>query len=304
MRSLASPKRSRSATIRARRFVWAVRPLAAGEPHVGHHEPNALAITSQSKMNQLPSHGRVACTRCFSGTPVEFDRTRLERGEWRITSNPLAWGSAEPEVIVLGFSKGPTQAGALASTAHDQIAYKGSRKNVGKILAHVGLIPSATQDDLTDAVDRLIADRSGRFHFASLVRCTVERFDVKSQVWKGSGGGMLDRFLESELGRIVTHNCGTQFLRDLPASVRLIIMFGLGSRLNYVDSALSAYQKARPGPWRKVNKVAYTDGRVTVVHVEHFASQGALVPNWLGVGNHTRAEFGRLAQQAVSAALG
>lgn len=254
-------------------------------------------------MNQLPLHGRVACTKCFGSAHVEFDRTRLERGEWRITANPLAWGNKSPEVVVLGFSKGPTQAGALASAPHDQIAYKGSRKNVGKILAHIGLLPHVAHEELAQLVDRLIADRNGRFHFASLVRCTVERFDAKSQKWKGSGGGMLDRFLESELGRAVTHNCCTQYLRDLPASVRLIVMFGLGSNLNYVDSALTAYMSARPGPWKKINKVAYTDGRVTVVHVEHFASQGALVPNWLGVNEHPRAELGRYAQKAVAGAL-
>ncbi len=240
---------------------------------------------------------------CFGDDSVEFDRTQLQRGEWRITSNPLAWGSTTPEIIVLGFSKGPTQKGALASVPHDQIAYKGSRKNVGKILAHIGLIPSVKPDELVQMVDRIIAERNGRFHFASFVRCTVERFDAKSHSWKGSGGGMLERFLESELGRTVTHNCCSKFLRDPPSSVRLIVMFGLGANLSYVDSALSAYKQARPGPWRKINKVAYTDERITVVHVEHFASQGALIPNWLGITNHVRSELGRQARDAVAGAL-
>ena len=62
-------------------------------------------------MNGLPMHGRVTCTDCFTAGGVEFDRTRLEGDGWRITSNPLAWGSATPEIVVLGFSKGPTQAG-------------------------------------------------------------------------------------------------------------------------------------------------------------------------------------------------
>jgi len=31
----------------------------------------------------------------------------------------------------------------------------------------------------------------------------------------------------------------------------------------------------------KIN-IPYTDGQITVVHVEHFASRGNLIPNWLG----------------------
>ena len=84
-------------------------------------------------MNQLPAHGRISCTKCFDGH-VEFDISKRSDGDWRVTANPLAWGNQEPEIVVLGFSKGPTQAGALARTPHNAIAYKGSRTNVGKIL--------------------------------------------------------------------------------------------------------------------------------------------------------------------------
>ncbi|MCS5517465.1 hypothetical protein NWF32_29175 [Pseudomonas qingdaonensis] len=190
---------------------------------------------------------------------------------------------------MLGFSKGPTQAGALASTPHDDIAYKGSRLNVGKILAHVGLIPAAPPDRLKQQVDRLVADNDGRFHFASLIRCTVERHDRKAGTWKGSGGGMLDKFIASPFGKSVASNCTTAFLRDLPQETRLIVMFGLGTGMNYVASAYALLRHARPGAWKMINAVAYTDGRITVVHVEHFAAQGALIPNWLGERDHREA---------------
>ena len=38
-------------------------------------------------------------------------------------------------------------------------------------------------------MDRLIADRSGRLAFGSLVRCTVERWDEAKATWPGTGGG-------------------------------------------------------------------------------------------------------------------
>jgi len=99
-------------------------------------------------MNTLPAHGRVACNACFATcSSIAFDRTQRVEENWRITANPLAWGSADPEIILLGFSKGPTQAGALATSAHDEIAYRGGRKQIGKILRHVGLLPGVSDDD-------------------------------------------------------------------------------------------------------------------------------------------------------------
>lgn len=114
-------------------------------------------------MSCLPSHGRVSCSLCHGDTSPQFDVSKRTEGDWRITANPLSWGSTKPEIVVLGFSKGPTQAGALASTPHDEIAYKGSRLNVGKILAHVGLIPSDAPDALKRHVDRLMQTKPVAF---------------------------------------------------------------------------------------------------------------------------------------------
>jgi len=252
----------------------------------------------------LPAHGRVDCSLCHGGRPISFDRTKREEDGWRITANPLSWGSVNAEVVILGFSKGPTQSGALERSPHDEIAYKGSRKAVGKILAHVGLLPPTPAEKLSATVDQLIADHNGRFHFGSLIRCTVERQDPQDGTWKGSGGGMLDKFIGTPFGREVASNCARRFLADLPPRTKLVLMFGLGTKGNYVAAARKLFQAARPGAWKTVNEVAYTDDQVTVVHVEHFASQGALLPNWLGENQHPRAQLGKLAREAVAAALG
>ncbi len=250
----------------------------------------------------LPSHGRVACVRCFATERrIDFDRTRRSADDqkWRITSNPLAWGNTEPEIVALGFSKGPTQAGALSSVQHDKIAYKGSRTAVGKIFAHIGLVRQPANGDFKGMVDHLISDRTGRFHFGSLVRCTVERYDDKANTWKGSGGGMLDKFVSTPFGSEIAMNCASEFLGCLPKKTKLVVMFGLGTKFNYVNASRRLMEFARPGEWSIVNEVAYTDGEVTFVHVEHFASQGALLPNWLGVNDHSRAKYGLLAREAV-----
>lgn len=255
-------------------------------------------------MTCLPDHGRIECAFCHRGQPYAFDVTRTEDDGWRITNNPLAWGNPAPEVVVLGFSKGPTQAGALARQPHDQIAYRGGRKNLAKILHHIGLLEAPD----THAVDEAIASRHGRFHFASLIRCTVEQFDRKeadpTKQWKGTGGGMLDRFTAREFGRTIVENCSSRFLRDLPSRTNLIVMLGLGTQGNYISSCRQALAKTRPGRWRTINEVTYSDDKVVVVHTEHFASQGPLLPNWLSGEIHERGRLGLLAREGVKAALG
>ena len=128
---------------------------------------------------------------------------------------PLAWENQRPEVLVLGFSKGPSQAGELGRLPHNDIPYRKGRKQVGKIFAHVGLLSKASPDDLKKMVEKAIADPAGRFGWGSLVRCTVERFDAKDQVWVGSGW-MIDQFMSTDFGQEISQTCATRFLRNLP----------------------------------------------------------------------------------------
>jgi hypothetical protein len=258
---------------------------------------------AQSPCPSLPASGRISCSLCHTGF-FAFDETRTQQkeGNWRITANPLSWGNSQPEVLVLGFSKGPSQAGQLRNLSHNEIPYRKGRMQVGKILAHVGLLPSAKPNELKIMVERAIADTSGRFGWGSLIRCTVERFDTKKQEWVGSGG-MIDEFMATEFGNQISTNCATRFLKTLMPTTKLIVMFGLGAGVSYVATARKAIEIARPGRWRTVNDVAYSDGNITVVHVEHFASQGANIPNWLGQNQHPRSRLGVLAREAVSSAL-
>jgi len=122
---------------------------------------------------------------------------------------------------------------------------------------------------------------------------------------------MLDKFVASVFGRTIANNCASQFLKHLPAETKLVVLFGLGTKGNYVAEARKVIQQARPGPpWRTINEVAYTDGVVTFVHVEHFASQGRLIPDWCGEPNpkkgnaiSARSRLSELAYAATQGAL-
>ena len=81
-------------------------------------------------------------------------------------------------------------------------------------------------------------------------------------------------------------------------------MLGLGTKGNHIQACRQVFAKARAGHWRAINGVTYTDEKVVVVHTEHFASQGALLPNWLSGELHERGRLGLLARDGVKAALG
>ena len=115
---------------------------------------------------------------------------------------------------------------------------------------------------------------------------------------------MLDGFVCARFGQKVATSCARRFLADLSSATRLVVMFGLGAKGNYVRHARALVQQARPGRWRTVNEVAYADEKVTFVHVKHFASQDNLLRRWLGEGGHPREKLGILAREAVAAALG
>jgi hypothetical protein len=52
-------------------------------------------------------HGPISCLSCFSAGSVAG--CTVEKDGWRIDNNPGYWGAAEPEILVLGFSKGANQ---------------------------------------------------------------------------------------------------------------------------------------------------------------------------------------------------
>ncbi|MEH6790634.1 hypothetical protein [Parasphingorhabdus sp.] len=245
----------------------------------------------------LPKHGRLDCTRCFGEKSCDFDKTAETSGDWRIVNNPLAWGNQKAEIAVLGFSKGPNQRGALATKSVDEVAFERGRTPLAKILHHIRLIERPDRD----LVDSSIEDVNSRFHFGSLVRCSVERYDTSTGEWTGTGAGMLDRFVKKEFGHRVVGNCIEQHLGNLPMETKLVILLGMGSKGNYIRSCKEAFRNALGGNWEQHNEVAYSDGNRMFVHTEHFKSQGALLPNWLSESQHERGRLGLLAREAVAA---
>ncbi|HLZ00756.1 MAG TPA: hypothetical protein VKR55_01245 [Bradyrhizobium sp.] len=257
-----------------------------------------MEMPSEPKL--LPPHGRIACNRCFGARDVEWGRTTHELGDhWSIANNPMSWGSRLPTILVLGFSKGGNQNDQILSTPHDEVAFKGGRTNLSTILETLGLKAKYW------SIDELISCRNGKFAFGSLVRCSVKKRDGNK--WLMSGKDIMSSCLRDQNMGAVIDNCVSEFIEELPASVRLVVM--LGNDLRYVEGCYSAIRKVRPN-LEKINAVAYADEQVTFVHTVHFKAQGALVPNWATStpGRSKRPETDQprkreLAQEAITRAI-
>lgn len=247
------------------------------------------SVARVSERGLLPVHGRIACGDCFPDGHAVWGESEFERGGWRLANNPMAWGSQEPEILVLGFSKGPNQNASILTSRHEDVAFARGRKALGKILDTLGLMPSGrTMDDL-------IADPSSPMAFGSLIRCSVAKADGKGG-WLQSGGDILASCLADRSFGNVIANCIRRHLAALPSSLKIVVMLGNSAR--YIEGCRRAIGDIRTG-LRPINDVAYGDDQVAFVHTIHFAAQGTLVPDWCDGAYGSQAEKRKLAQAAI-----
>jgi len=124
----------------------------------------------------LPNHGKVSCRKCFAGGTGSI----MQSGNWRIQNDPCHWGSATPKYLVLGFSKGFTQADELDSGRFEDVPFKGMRRRLGQILEKFGMLGQA------DRIEEQFSNHENEIAFASLIRCSVARIDEGQSKVKGN----------------------------------------------------------------------------------------------------------------------
>ena len=233
----------------------------------------------------LPAHGPIACRRCF-----DADGEAVDRGDWRIVNDPGAWGSATPQVLVLGFSKGFTQAGAARSGRFEEVPFKGMRLRLTEVLRTLGLIGPA------DTVDRRMAPGEERLAFGSLVRCSLSRYEARTRRHECTGPIMAKAFREAEASPIV-RRCAETYLAGLPSSVRLVLMLGTGDA--YVEGCRRLVRSIRGKAFRDINGIAYRSGDVTWVHASHHSGLNGHHPAWMAADPMTKQGRKRLMAASV-----
>lgn len=222
----------------------------------------------------LPSHGKIECRICFSAADASV---RKPNTDWKMVNDPGAWGGgAKPDYLVLGFSKGATQAGIYESGRFEDIAFAGMRPRLTEALRAMG----AMSDHETS--DAKISDLNSNIAFGSLIRCSVSRIDKTASAKAGQDvyactGPLITKSFK-EIPEVIS-NCTKRFLSDLPRSIKTVFL--LGNTDSYVTNCQSVLRSLFQNAFRQINPIAVVaDGRVWV-HIAHPSGLNGHFKTWL-----------------------
>lgn len=237
----------------------------------------------------LPRHGKLECRLCFLD-----DREVHESASWRVRNDPGAWGSDNPLILVLGFSKGATQADIYQTGKFEDVPFADCRDRLSELLRAVGLLETGQK------IDERFGPNEKTFAFGSLVRCSLARLN-KAEKFVTSGEIMPKAFSEIVPRRFIS-NCTRQFLGHLPDRLRLIVL--LGTTDAYVRGCAETIRELYPHDSRMINDVAYQAGSRTWVHISHPSPLNGHHRTWVEGGPETTAGSKRLmAVNAIKQAL-
>ncbi|MEH2576516.1 hypothetical protein [Bradyrhizobium sp. AZCC 1708] len=240
-------------------------------------------------MTDLPPHGRINCSRCFPGG-AKWGNTSLEQDGWILENNPLAWGARNPRYLVLGFSKGARQCERLLVAPHDEVPFAGFRHNLTAILRKLGLLA------LEHSIDDRIRESEVDYAFGSLIRCSVAHINPTTGVASKSGD-IINRLSRRSSSNDWALNCMRQFLTELPSRLEVVIL--LSNDTNYIDACFRQLRSLHPS-MKRINSVAYSDGRVTWIHTVHGSPLAQSHINaWLDGGNTAQGLKQRAAVEAA-----
>ncbi len=179
-------------------------------------------------------------------------------GKWQMVNDPAAWGSATPEILILGFSKGFIQANAFRSDKFENIPFKKMRERLTDEMRLLGVLGA------TETVDQKITATETKFAFGSLVRCNLSRFNAKGKL-ACTGEVMPKAFTEDVLSRL--RDCAETFLTNFPTSLRLVLM--LGTTDSYIDGCRGIIHSLHNAQFSDINAVSYRTRNVIWIHVSH-----------------------------------
>lgn len=204
------------------------------------------------------AHGPMRCARCWPDGTAAVQ----ERGPFRLVRDPGHWGASDPHTLVLGISKGNTQASAFGTGPFDGVAFKGIRHRVLEAFQAVGLLPGETPA----AFERRFSAAERDYAFASVVRCSLTGMDRKRRVHTADSPNVVPAFRRGSPGSAFVETCVDQHLVTLPQRTTRVLL--LGNTDAYV-AALAEVIGRRRGPVEWINAVAYASAGVRFVHLAH-----------------------------------
>jgi len=234
-------------------------------------------------MTTFPNHGKLDCRVCFNG-----NSSTETYGEWGLLNNPGHWGSSNPEILILGFSKGLKQAKAFENAPFDTVAFKDMRHRLKDALVSIGAFPT----DLS--IDSIFTSDEKRFASSSMFRCTV------SLNGKTSGNLIGSMFKDNPIAPAKT--CTDKYLKHLPSNLKLILLLSTDDK--YIEGCKDLIKNLHSETFSDVNSVSYKAGGVYWVHISHPSTENGWYNKW--VNDSSISTSGRkraLAEKTVRYAL-
>ncbi|MBW3243546.1 hypothetical protein KUV57_12810 [Epibacterium sp. DP7N7-1] len=208
-------------------------------------------------------HGPMTCRVCWKSS--EGTEKDLHDGKWRLVNDPGYWGAPDPEVLVLGMTKGTTQAQEMSEAfqngTFDTVAFGGFRQRLLEALQIVGMM-QGVQD-----ISPYLTAASLDWGFASIVRCSLTARDQNGS-YRGNSGPVI-RGMRSPEGAQIMSACVKEHLTRLGSRNRLVVL--LGNDENYFraikQAMLSAFGSYDPLPG--AGNTAFRAGGRLFVHIGH-----------------------------------
>lgn len=235
-------------------------------------------------VDQLPDHGRIACRQCFSS---QDDIQMI--GRWQMVNDPGAWGSTNPTVLILGFSKGFTQASAYKAGCFEDIPFKGMRTRLTEALRLLGILKQS------DTVDQKMVANERQLAFGSLVRCSLSRMSDKGRL-ECTGQVMPKAFKEDAASAV--RRCADAFLSGLPEALRLVLL--LGTTDSYVEGCRNIVRSIYQERFTNINAISYRTAQIIWTHISHPSGLNGHHLMWMAGDPATTAGYKRcLAEEAI-----
>lgn len=226
--------------------------------------------TTIGKQFLLPEHGFLNCKRCFAHPDTKAQEWQ-GKFRWRLEHGPAAWGSRNPLVLILGFSRGDAGTKAMNRGPFNEIPFLNMRPNIERVLYRLKILPEGIR------LTQKIHDQEKDFAFGSMIRCSIAKWDSEKEKFIKSGKRMLTDCVYDFPSSDILRSCTATFQSELPERLMLVLL--MGNEREYVKGCFEAIKSIRPTlemlepvRWKgKEHPVAYNDGRVTWCHFPHAA---------------------------------
>ena len=230
-------------------------------------------------------HGPINCRLCFNqGSDV------LILNDWRLRNNPGYYGSNNPEILVLGFSKGATQNKATETGDFDKVAFAGARRRLQRVFETLKIMPNDR------GIDDLLTARERTFGIASLVRCSFCKIKGNKCI---TSGEVIPTAFSNPLTKEIIQRCAAAFLSNLPDRLRLVVL--LGTSDIYIERTRSIISNLYTN-FASVNECAFYTGRILWIYAAHPSPGNGHFLSWTTSGEQSKQGKKRIqALQAIEA---